>query len=130
MEALNRRSLLGAAPAAAAVAMALPALALPTNGRDAYEYAVREAREIGQITDRMNSRNTTDADWESWEARDTRFLDWAERLPLTPDYARARAVAFSSLYERNGGIDEFLDSTPTTDARLALQIIKCVLGAH
>lgn len=132
MASLNRRTLFGATVALGAVA-ALPAAAAAnphTSGEEAYNYAVREAREINATAARLNRGGYAESEWEAWEARDLRFLTWAENLPLTHDFARAKAIAFKSIYDRNGGVDEFLDDGSTTDCRLVLQVLKCVLGAH
>jgi hypothetical protein len=128
---LNRRTLFGATAAMAVAATPVAARALaPMVSDEAYAYAVREGREINAIVARLNRGGYSDQEWEAWEARDLRFLTWAERLPLTPDFARAKAVAFASIYERNGGVDEFLDPDATTDVRLAFQVVKCLLGTN
>lgn len=124
---MNRRNLFALAPAAF-VAMASPAAA--TGADDALAYAISESREISLTVARLNNLpGVNEAEWEAWEARDTAFLTWAERLPLTPDFAKAKAIAFRTIYDRGGGLDEFLMEKATTDQRLALQIVKCLLGA-
>lgn len=123
---MNRRSLFSLAPAAL-VAMVNPATA---GADDALAYAISESREISLSVARLNGLpGANDAEWEAWEARDTAFLAWAESLPITPDFAKAKAIAFRTIYDRSGGLDEYLDDEPCTDARRALQVIKCVLGA-
>lgn len=129
MGALNRRHLFAAAPALVVVGFAAPALA-SAGADDALAYAVRESREINAIVARLNSLNCGDDEWDAWVARDNAFMKWAEALPVTPQFAKAKAVAFRTIYDRNGGIDEFCAGEATTDVRLARQIIKCTLGAH
>lgn len=128
---LSRRHLFGAS-AVAIAAVALPvaagAVSFPVSADAAIAYAEQESRAINAIVDRLNAGRFPQEEWDVWEERDTRFLTWAEGLPLTPEYARAKAIAFRTIYDRNGGVNTFLDDMPTTDNRLALQVIKCVLG--
>lgn len=127
---LSRRSMFGvsAAVVAASVPFAVNAMPAPLSADEATAYAQRESEAINTLVARLNGGNYPESVWEAWEERDTHFLKWAENLPIGPAYAKAKAIAFSTIYARNGGLDEFLDNNPTTDSRLALQVIKSVLG--
>lgn len=127
---LSRRHLFaaGAAVVAASVPAVANALPAPLSAGEANAYAERESAAINAIVARLNAGNYSEEVWDVWAARDARFHAWAESLPLTPAFARAKAIAFRTIYARNGGLEGFLDDSATTDNRLALQVIKCVLG--
>ena len=128
---LSRRSIFGASAAAVAVAampMAVAALPAPLSAGEANAYAERESAAINAIVARLNAGQYSEDVWDAWADRDARFHAWAESLPLAPEFARAKAIAFRTIYARNGGLDEFLDDSATTDNRLALQVIKCILN--
>lgn len=127
---LSRRHLLGVTGAviAASAPLAVNAMPVPLSAEEATAYAEQEGQAINALVARLNAGNYPESVWDEWEARDARFHKWAEGLPMIPSYAKAKAIAFRTIFDRNGGLDEFLDDTPTTDTRLALQVIKCVLG--
>lgn len=128
---LNRRDLFAASAVVAVAAVpvaASGAASFPISGEAATAYAQQEAAAINQIVERLNAGRYPEEEWSAWEQRDNQFMMWAESLPISPDYARAKAIAFRSIYDRNGGLDAFLDHNRTTDSRLALQVVKCMIG--
>lgn len=122
MAALDRRALF--AIASAATLLPAAAMAAPAPTASALSYAVRESAALQKMARGLDWAD--DAEAEAWAARDDRFLAWAENLPLTPENAKVKALVFQHIYA--DGVDEFIDGAGTTVERLALQIIKCVLG--
>lgn len=127
--ALSRRAL---------VAATLPALISPPafahttpvhaqSGEAAFRYAVEESDELFALERQIN-KGAPQSVIDSWEQRESAFYRWAEGLPMTGDFARAKAVAFRQIY-RGQGLQQFLaEHFETTDVRLSLQVAMCVLA--
>lgn len=91
---------------------------------EALNHAQIEGTEICRIADLMDQGGFSEAQWEEWEARHERFLDWALALPTTGDYAPAKTLAFFSIHHDPDESQDF--ATGTTDKRLALQVLTAI----
>lgn len=121
----TRRTLFAIAAGAALTGTSLTASA---NDNPALTLAKREAAAVSAMGKAVNEKvGATDAEWDAWSQRETRFVAWAESLPLTPENAQIKAVAFATIYDYD--LNDFIDhQNDAADHRLALQIIKTLLG--
>ena len=122
----TRRTLFAIAAGAAFIPAA--AMAAAVNDNPPLTLAKREAAAVSAMGKAVNEKvGATDAEWDAWSQRETRFVAWAESLPLTPENAQIKAVAFATIYDYD--LNDFIDhQNDAADHRLALQIIKTLLG--
>lgn len=121
---IARRDVFGAAAAAVAVVCVVPLAARADSG----DWLVSEVAALIDLENRLNLGNAPDEEWERWDERRDHLLNSIERMPCTAEYMKAKALGFFLIHR--GDLGDFLGEDPSTDQRLAAQIIQCAMGAH